>query len=173
MEELKLEVKSTSYKKRNMKKVGIGVDYSNICKDYNTVYLDRDNTDPETSKCMRQVLAWTQEFLSKLLEHFDYKLHNLSSSTKVGIDDVASKRFLFYSLEKEITLQSYVIQKEYVEYESLAAWEDDEGDTILIQNEEDGGSVILFVNENSKEQQWIMDTLKEFSLDEVVFKAIR
>jgi len=154
-------------------KVGIGIDYSNICKDYNTVYLDRDNTDPATKKCMKQVLTWSHDFLSKLLEHFDYKLHNVSSSVPVKVDDVASKRFLFYSLEKEIMLQSYTIAKEYVEYDSLAAWEEDENDTILIQNEEDGGSVILFVNENSKEHKWVLDTLKDFSLDDVVFEAVK
>ena len=156
-----------------MKKIGIGIDYSNICKDYNTSYLDRDNTDPATKKCMKQVLTWSHDFLSELLEHFDYKIHHVSSSVPVKVDDVSSKRFLFYSLEKEIMLQSYTISKEYVEYESLAAWEADERDTILIQNEEDGGSVIFFVNENSKEQKWIMDALKAFSLDEVVFEAVK
>jgi len=156
-----------------MKKIGIGIDYSNICKDYNTVYLDRDNTDPATKKCMKNVLAWSHDFLSALLEHFDYKIYNVSSNVPVKVDDVSSKRFLFYSLEKEIMLQSYTIAKEYVEYDSLAAWEADESDTIMIQNEEDGGSVILFVNENSKEHQWIIDTLKDFSLDEVAFEAIK
>ena len=87
---------------------GIGIDYSNICKDYNTSYLDRDNTDPDTKKCMKKVMTWTKEFVSQLLEEFDYKLYNLSSTTPVKIDDVASKRFLFYSLEKEIVMQSYV-----------------------------------------------------------------
>ncbi|MEN8726787.1 MAG: hypothetical protein ABF276_02380 [Sulfurovum sp.] len=154
-----------------MKKVGIGIDYSNICKDYNTSYLDRDNTDPATKKCMKQVLTWTKEFLSELLENFEYKMHHLHSSTPVKIDDVSSKRFLFYSLEKEITLQSYVIQKEYVEYESLAAWELETNDTILIQNDEDGGSIYFFVNENSPEHQWIIGKLKNFSLDEVPFQA--
>ncbi len=154
-----------------MKKVGIGIDYSNICKDYNTSYLDRDNTDPATSKCMKQVLAWSKEFLSELLENFGYKMHHLHSDTSVKIDDVASKRFLFYSLEKEITLQSYVIQKEYVEYESLAAWELETNDSILIQNDEDGEGVYFFCNENSREHQWIIDKLKDFSLDEVPFHA--
>ena len=154
-----------------MKKVGIEVDYSNICTDYNTSYLDRDNTDPATSKCMKQVLTWSKEFLSELLENFEYRLHNLSSATPVDVDNVASKRFLFYSLEKEITLQSYVMQKEYVEYESLTAWELDSNDNILIQNDEDGGGVFLFVNENSKEYKWITDKLKDFSLDEVPFQA--
>jgi len=154
-----------------MKKIGIGIDYSNICKDYNTSYLDRDNTDPATKKCMKQVLVWTQDFLSELLENFGYKMHHLHSATPVKIDDIASKRFLFYSLEKEITLQSYVIQKEYVEYESLAAWELDTNDSILIQNDEDGEGVYLYINENSKEHQWIADKLKNFSLEDVPFHS--
>ncbi|MDQ7060323.1 MAG: hypothetical protein Q9M43_04060 [Sulfurimonas sp.] len=37
-----------------MKKIGLIVDYSNICTDYNTAYLDRDNLDPDTSKCMKK-----------------------------------------------------------------------------------------------------------------------
>jgi len=154
-----------------MKKIGIGIDYSNICKDYNTSYLDRDNTDPATKKCMKQVLVWTQNFLSELLENFEYKMHHLHSDTPVKIDDIASKRFLFYSLEKEITLQSYVIQKEYVEYESLTAWELDTNDSILIQNDEDGEGVYLYLNENSKEHQWITDKLKNFSLEDVPFHS--
>jgi hypothetical protein len=154
-----------------MKKIGIGIDYSNICKDYNTSYLDRDNTDPATKKCMKQVLVWTENFLSELLENFEYKMHHLHSATPVKIDDIASKRFLFYSLEKEITLQSYVIQKEYVEYESLAAWELDTNDSILIQNDEDGEGVYLYLNENSKEHQWITEKLKNFSLEDVPFHA--
>ena len=154
-----------------MKKIGIGIDYSNICKDYNTSYLDRDNTDPATKKCMKQVLAWTQDFLSELLEEFGYKIHHLHSEIPVKVDDIASKRFLFYSLEKEITLQSYVIQKEYVEYESLAAWEIKSTEGILIQNDEDGEGIYLYVNENSKEYQWITDKLKDFSLDDVPFHA--
>lgn len=152
-----------------MKKVGIGVDYSNICKDYNTVYLDRDNKDPATTKCMKQVLTWFNTFLSDLLIKFDYKIHYLSSSTPVKVNDLASKRFLFYSLEKEITLQSYVIQKEYTEYNALATWESESNDSILVQNEEDGGGITLFVTENSPQHQWIIENLNTFSLDEVPF----
>ena len=152
-----------------MKKVGIGIDYSNICKDYNTSYLDRDNLDPATAKCMKQVLTWTNKFLSELVENFGYKLHNLSSDTPVKLDDVASKRFLFYSLEKEITLQSYVLQKEYIEYGSLATWELESEDSILVKNDEDGGAIYFFVNENSNEYQWLTNNLQDFSLDEVPF----
>lgn len=156
-----------------MKKIGIGVDYSNICKDYNTVYLDRDNTDPATAKCMKQVLTWTKGFLSELLEDHAWRLHNVSSPTPVKIDDVASKRFLFYSLEKEIMLQSYVIQKEYVHYDSLTAWELDASDTVLIQNDEDGGSVYFYFKENSEVHEWIKNKLKNFSFDEIDFQAIK
>lgn len=154
-----------------MKKIGIGVDYSNICKEYNTVYLDRDNTDPETKKCMKSVLEWSEAFLTKMLESFEYKVHNLSSSVPVEIADVSSKRFLFYSLEKEITLQSYVIQKEYIAYNSLAKWEEEGSETILVQNDADGGALYFFVNEGSIEQEWILKALESFSLDEVVFEA--
>lgn len=154
-----------------MKKVGIGVDYSNICKDYNTVYLDRDNTDPATKKCMKSVMLWSGDFLSALLDAFGYSLHNLSSSVGVSIDDVAAKRFLFYSLEKEITLQSYVIQKEYKEFAGLAQWEEEADESILVQNDADGGSIYFFVNEGSREHSWIIERLSGFSLDEVMLET--
>ncbi|MDQ7043373.1 MAG: hypothetical protein Q9M40_14685 [Sulfurimonas sp.] len=151
--------------------MGIGIDYSNICKDYNTSYLDRDNTDPDTKKCMKKVMTWTKEFVSELLEKFEYKLYNLSSTTPVKVDDIASKRFLFYSLEKEITLQSYVIDKEYVEYKSLVAWEAENKNSLLIRNDEDGGSIYFYVDKNPEVREWIEEKLKDFSLDEVVFEA--
>jgi hypothetical protein len=154
-----------------MAKIGIGIDYSNICKDYNTVYLDRDNSDPQTVKCMKKVLKWSRDFLSELFAEFSYSPYYLSSQTEVNIDDIASKRFLFYSLEKEITLQSYVIQKEYVEYHSLSDWELKNSEGLLIQNDENGGAVYLFLDENSQVHQWIIDKLKDFSLDEVIFEA--
>lgn len=156
-----------------MKKIGLSIDYSDICKDYNTSYLDRDNLDPATKKCMTQVLSWSKGFLSEILENFEYNLYNLSSTIPVKIVDVASKRFLFYSLEKEITLQSYVINKDYKEYDSLAAWESEDNESILIQNDEDGGCVYVFFNENSNVGPWISTRLKDFSLEEVPFKAVR
>ena len=150
---------------------GIGIDYSNICKDYNTVYLDRDNNDPDTKKCMKKVMTWTKEFVSELLEEFDYKLHNLSSDTPVKIDDVASKRFLFYSLEKEITLQSYVVDKEYTQFNSLVTWESENKTSLLIKNDEDGGSIYFYVDKNPAVRQWIEEKLVKFSLDEVDFES--
>ncbi len=152
-----------------MKKTGIGIDYSNICKDYNTSYLDRDNTDPATTKCMREVLIWMQGFLSELLEEFGYNMYHLHSPTAVKIEDIASKRFLFYSLEKEITLQSYVLQKEYIQYESLAAWEANTNDSVLIQNDEDGEGIFLYFDEDSAIHQWTLNKLQDFSLEEVPF----
>ncbi len=152
-----------------MKKIGIGIDYSNICKDYNTSYLDRDNKDPATSKCMKQVLEWTNEFLSELIESFDYKMYQLHSEIPLKIEDIASKRFLFYSLEKEIMLQDYVLQKEYVQYDNSTAWALANNDSVLIQNDEDGSGLYFFMDENSSVHQLIINKLKHFSLDEVDF----
>lgn len=154
-----------------MKKIGIGIDYSNICKDYNTVYLDRDNTDPATSKCMKAVLTWSREFVSELSEKFGYKISNFNSSTQATIEDIASKRFLFYSLEKEITLQNFLMQKEYVHYDSLADWELDNDDSVLVRNDEDGGGLYFFLNESSSVHEWIINKLSDFSLDEVEFDS--
>lgn len=154
-----------------MKKIGIGIDYSNICKDYNTSYLDRDNTDPATSKCMKAVLAWSKDFISGLAESFDYKIYNFNSSAQATIDDISSKRFLFYSLEKEITLQNYLMTKEKLEYNSLAVWELENDDSVLIKNDEDGSGISLFFTENSSVHHWIMNDLNDFSIDEVDFKT--
>lgn len=151
--------------------IGIGVDYSNICKDYNTAYLDRDNNDPATSKCMKQVLSWTKAFVTELLENFEYQVHNFSSSTPAKIDDIASKRFLFYSLEKEITLQSYVMDNKYIEYGSASAWKEENNDSILVKNDEDGGLISFFMKENSEAHLWLVDKLKDFSIDEIEFSA--
>jgi hypothetical protein len=154
-----------------MKTIGIGIDYSNICKDYNTAYLDRDNKDPETSKCMRQVVAWTREFLSELTQHFGYKIYTLNSATSVEIDEVASNRFLFYSLEKEITLQSFAVQKESITYDNITAWVMDNNDGLVIQNDEDGEGIYLYLHENSELYQWVTYKLKDFSVDEIPYHA--
>ncbi len=154
-----------------MKKIGIGIDYSNICTDYNTAYLDRDNKDPDTSKCMRQVVAWTHELLSSFLDHFGYEIYKPSTDVSVKLDEVAANRFLFYSLEKEITLQSFVLQKNYVAYDSLSAWEKLNDEGILISNDEDGEGIYLYFSENSAEHKWLVEKLKDFSIDEVPFQA--
>ena len=147
-------------------KTGIGIDYSNICKDYNTAYLDRDNKDPETSRCMKAVTAWTKDFLSAYLEEFGYSLYHLSSDTLVKVDDVAANRFLFYSLEKGITLQSFVVAEAYSEYANAPEWVEKSTGGTLIQNDEDGEGIYLFVEKDSNEHQWITKRLEGFSLDD-------
>ncbi|MDQ7060324.1 MAG: hypothetical protein Q9M43_04065 [Sulfurimonas sp.] len=67
--------------------------------------------------------------------------------------------------------QSYVMQKEYVEYDSLAAWEEKNTQGLLIQNDENGGAVYFYFNENSEVGSWIKNKLQDFSLDEVLFQA--
>lgn len=154
-----------------MKKIGIGIDYSNICKNYNTAYLDRDNKDPETSKCMKAVVAWTHEFLSELCGEFGYGVYTLNAATSVKIDEVASNRFLFFSLEKGITLQSYVVQKEHGACDTATQWAKENRDGLLIQNDEDGEGVYLYFEENSELHRWITGKLESFTLDEVPFPS--
>lgn len=151
--------------------VGIAIDYSNICQDYNTAYLDRDNKDPETAKCMKKVVAWTKDFLSKLCGELGYGIYPLNSDIAVKIDDVASNRFLFYSLEKEITLQSFVATKVHKQYDNATAWAAENEDGVLIQNDEEGEGIYLYMRGDSNVHSWIIDALKDFSLDEVPLPA--
>lgn len=153
-----------------MKKIGIGIDYSNICKDYNTVYLDRDNTDKETSVCMTKVVDWLKAFLSEILETFEYKVYRMNQNSALNLDEVAHKRFLFYSLEKAIIAQTFILQREPAFYDSLAQWSDDSQDGLLIQNDDEGEGIFFYFNEDSKIHHWLMDKLKDFSLDEVSFE---
>ena len=152
-----------------MQTIGISIDYSNICKDYNTAYLDRDNTDPATNRCMKQVIEWTRKFLADLMEHFNYNIYPLNSITAVKIEEVAAKRFLFYSLEKEITLQSFVLDKEHQAFENIASWEANNQTGLLIQNDKDGEGLYLYLKENSDLHYWINERLKNFSVDDVPF----
>lgn len=152
-----------------MKKISIEIDYGNICLDYNTTYLDRDNTDPDTKKCMKKVMLWTKDFIATLVDNFEYKMYNLASNAPVKVDDVASKRFLFYSLEKEITLQSYVIQKEKVEYNLLNTWASQSKEGILIKNDDEGGCITVYLNEDSDVHTWIKTKLEGFPFDSIPF----
>ena len=62
-----------------------------------------------------------------------------------------------------------MLQKEFVEYASLSAWANENNEGILIHNDEDGEGIYLYLDENSKEHQWITNKLKDFSLDDVPF----
>ncbi len=152
-----------------MKKIGLGLDYSNICKDYNTVYLDRDNDDPATMKCIRSILGWLDEFLAEMIEAFDLKAYRLNHTPPVKVAEIVSKRFLFYSLEKEITLQSYVLHNENNSYNTLAQWAKESHNSLLVKNDEEGEGLYFFVEENSPIHLWLLEKLKDFSLDEVPF----
>jgi hypothetical protein len=149
-----------------MRAIRIGVDYSNICQDYNTAYLDRDNKDPETSRCMKQVTAWMHGLLSDLCRQFGYTVYNLHSATPVKVEEVASNRFLFYSLEKEITLQSFVLQDVATAYESVSDWADKGAKGVVVSNDEDGEGVYFLVAKEGDEYRWLLERLKSMSLEE-------
>jgi len=152
-----------------MNKIGIGLDYSNICKDYNTVYLDRDNDDRETKACMKQTLQWFDAFFSELLEAFAYKLYRMNQDTTIPLSEIVKKRFFFYSLEKEILAQTFIMQKVAIAYDSLGHWGEKSVDSLMIQNDEEGAGVYFYVEENSDVHQWLITKLSDCSLDDVPF----
>ncbi len=153
-----------------MNKIGLGLDHNNICKDYNTVYLDRDNNDPETSACMRKVLAWMNEFITELQSEFNYNIYRLNHQPKLKLKDLVQKRFFFYSLEKGVTLQNFILQKEDKLYRNLSEWAEQGEDSLLIQNDEEGEGVYFYMVENSELHQWFKERLKDYSLYDVPFQ---
>jgi hypothetical protein len=136
----------------------IEIDYAEICKEYNTAYLDRDNKDPATSKCMHDVKKTLLDLFEEFLEKFPYKIYRLNGTTTTH-DEIVSNRFLFYSLEKEITLQSFVIHTTSQAFSSQQEWIDTTDGGILIQNDEDGGCLYIYAHQDSPEQKWITQRL--------------
>ena len=153
-----------------MKKIGLGLDYNNICKDYNTVYLDRDNNDMATTQCMKSVMEWFNEFFSDFMQTFDYELYRLNQPTPLELKELVKKRFFFYSLEKEILAQTFVLQKETMSYTGLSEWAKAGQNSLLIQNDDEGEGVYFYFIENSEVHKWILNKLKDYSLDEVPFE---
>lgn len=152
-----------------MNKIGLGLDYNNICKDYNTVYLDRDNDDRETVACMKKVLKWFDEFLSELQEKFNYRVYRMNQDISVPLSEIVKKRFFFYSLEKEILAQTFVFQVEDVAYSTLTHWKENAQDSLMIQNDEEGEGVYFYFNEDSEVHKWLLARLSDCSLDALAF----
>ena len=153
-----------------MKIIGLGLDYNNICKDYNTVYLDRDNDDPQTVKCMKKILAWLDGFLGEMVEEFEYKIYRMNHESTLNLSEIVSKRFLFYSLEKALTAQTFIFEKAYTPYSNLAQWAANSKESLLVQNDDEGEGMYFYVAENSDIHAWLLDKLKDFSLDDVPFE---
>jgi protein-arginine kinase len=156
-----------------MKIIGLGLDHSNICTDYNTVYLDRDNNDPATVKCMTKVLKFYEAFFNELSSHFAYALYRMNHQDQVAQKEMVKKRFFFYSLEKEITMQSFLLQKESKVYNSIDAWAQEVNNSLLIQNDEEGEGVYFYCEEDSPIHIWLKEKLSAFSLDDMGFEDIR
>jgi len=154
-----------------MNKIGLGLDFNNICTDYNTIYLDRDNDDPATVGCMKKVLRWFDAFLSELIEEFDYKIYRMHHKPALKLSEIVSKRFFFYSLEKELTSQTFILDTENRHYTSIGEWAEKSTESLVIQNDEDGEGegVFFYVTENSKIHLWLLERLKDMSIDEIPF----
>jgi hypothetical protein len=138
----------------------LSIDYGTICKNYNTTYLDRDNDDPATMQCMRAILSWTSKFLQNLIDETSLKIFR-ANCDEVDIDSISSKRFLFYSLEKEITLQNFSLQNNSFTYDNIDQWLQSNQDGLLIQNDEDGECLYLYVIDNSKIHHWLLQNYSE------------
>jgi len=150
-----------------VKKVGIGIDYSNICKDYNTVYLDRDNDDRETVSCMNKIIQWISPLLEDIEAEFNFKIYRTTNPNALSKEEIACKRFLFYSLEKEMLLQSFILSEHHKYYNILSEWGEDTTPSILIKNDDEGEGIYFYVIENSDIHLWLLEKFKDFSLDEI------
>jgi hypothetical protein len=146
---------------------GINIDYSTICTDYNTAYLDRDNNDPQTTACMRAVVSRISEFLHALCEQFGYRLYPLNSDRAVKVAYVASNRFLFYSLEKEITLQRFVATQSNTPCSNDSEWIQKGEEGVMICNDEEGEGIYLYLEKESPLYAWVTGQLSDLSWDEV------
>ncbi|CAA6825250.1 MAG: Unknown protein [uncultured Sulfurovum sp.] len=155
-----------------MQKIGLGLDYNNICKDYNTVYLDRDNNDRETVKCMKSVMDWFNKFLSELMQTFDYGIYRMNQNVALELKEIVQKRFFFYSLEKEMIAQTFILQAEAKTFDSLAHWSKSRENTLLIKNDDEGEGIYFYFNENAEVHTWIEDKLKDYTLDSVPFEEV-
>ena len=153
-----------------MNKVGLALDYNNICKDYNTVYLDRDNNDRETVQCMVKVMDFFKEFFSDFMQTFEYELYRLGQPSPLVLSEIVKKRFFFYSLEKEILAQTFVFQNEAMSYNSLSEWSSNGENSLLIQNDDEGEGVYFYFLENSEVHKWLLEKLSDCSLDEIPFE---
>jgi len=156
-----------------MKIVGLGLDHSNICIDYNTMYLDRDNNDPATVKCMTSVLKFYEAFFTALSKEFNYELYRLNHDVLLPQKEMVKKRFFFYSLEKEITMQTFLLQSEPKVYDSIEAWSKDSKNSLVIQNDEEGEGVYFYCEENSNLHTWLEDKLSLYSVDTMAFEEMR
>ena len=155
-----------------MKKIGLGLDFSNICRDYNTAFLDRDNDDPATVACMRKVLKWFDVFLTDLQGHFEYKMYRMNQNDSLALKEIVQNRFFFYSLEKEMIMQTFVMQKEAVTYNGLEHWSKNAQDSLLIQNDDEGEGVYFYVEKDSDIHMWLLKKLDDCSLDEIPFPEV-
>lgn len=143
-----------------MEYVKLSLDYSAICTNYNTTYLDRDNTDPDTTACMDKVLGFVKEFVKEIMAQFNYMIYRGNCLQELEISEVVSKRFLFFSLEKEITLQNYSFQTKPFEYLNEEQWLEKNENGILLLNEEEGESLMIYVEKGSRIHKWIIDNYK-------------
>jgi hypothetical protein len=96
----------------------------------------------------------------------------MNQDTEVELNQIVKKRFFFYSLEKEILAQTFVMQKKGIAYNGLNDWGKNATDSMLIQNDEEGEGIYFYVEENSKIHTWLINKLSDCTLDDVPFVEV-
>jgi len=114
-------------------------------------------------------MRWLNPLLSELLETFDYGIYRVNHDILLKLEDIVQKRFLFYSLEKELTAQTFIIQKEAVAYPSLIKWAEEDKDGLVIQNDDEGEGIYFYATEGSAVHTWLLEKLSMYSVDEIPF----
>ena len=69
--------------------------------------------------------------------------------------------------------QTFVLQKETMEYNSLSEWAKAGQNSLLIQNDDEGEGVYFYFDENSDAHKWLIEKLSDCSLDEIPFRTFR
>ena len=103
-------------------------------------------------------MRWLNPLLSELLETFDCGIYRVNHDILLKLEDIVQKRFLFYSLEKELTAQTFIIK-----------WGGEDKDGLVIQNDDEGEGIYFYVTEGSAVHTWPLEKLSDYSVDEIPF----
>ena len=145
----------------------ITIDYAQLCPKFNTTYLDRDNTDPKTVACMHAITNYFDILLSTLKERFGLQLYRMGHDQTLSNKELCTNRFLFYSLEKEITKQSFILSALFVPIHHTDAWQKIKDAPLLITNDAMGEAIYIYLDDNSKAGEWLLHELKNFDKEKL------
>ena len=140
----------------------ITIDYALLCPDFNTTYLDRDNTDPKTVACMHAIIDFFDELLDELKSCFDLSLYRVGHNEPQPNSALCTNRFLFYSLEKEITKQNFLLSKPFQPIDGIDDFFEKGIEGVFVTNDKMGEATYLYVDDSNKIGRWLLERLEQF-----------